>query len=91
MLRPARGLLSRVDLFFEDLLPSGPYELTYLFAGATCISSSPAWPECPRGSWGLFVGGTLSVYLDTTPDADFSNGDTFTDGSSSLRTRSNTI
>jgi hypothetical protein len=74
------GTIQGVNGFFEDLLPSGPYELTYVFAGTTCISSSPAWPDCGRGSWGLFVGGLLWVYLDMTPDADFTNGETFTDG-----------
>ena len=75
-----QGMIVDVNGFFEALLPSPPYELTYVFTGATCVTSSPAWPECPAGSWGLFTGGTLLVYLDTTPDADFTNSGTFTDG-----------
>jgi hypothetical protein len=75
------GVISEVGEFFVDLLPAGPYEITYVFAGATCISpSSGIYPPCPPYAWGLFTDGTLSVFLDTTPDADFTSGDTFTDG-----------
>jgi len=76
------GTITGVNEFFGDLLPPGPYELTYMFAGATCISYSdnPISPPCQPTAWGLFTGGTLQVFLDTTPDADFAHGDTFTDG-----------
>ena len=75
------GTVYAVNAPFDDLLPAGPYEMTYVYAGATCVGWG-FWDNipCSGGIYGYFTGGTLSVYLDPTPDADFSNSATFTDG-----------
>lgn len=76
------GLVATVNAPFVDLLPGGIYEITYLLQDATCAIASDQYgpPPCDDHKWAGFYGGSLSIYLDTTPDADFTNAATFTDG-----------
>jgi hypothetical protein len=76
------GLVATVNAPFADLLPGGIYEITYLLQGATCGIASDQYgpPPCDDHMWAGFSGGALSIYLDTTPDADFTNVATFADG-----------
>jgi hypothetical protein len=76
------GRVASVGAPFDGLLPAGVYELTYVFEGFSCAGTD-MWDDmvCPRGGiGGTFQNGTLSIHLDTTPDADFTNAATFRDG-----------
>ena len=76
------GTVTAVAGPFADLVPGVPYELTFVVSGATC-SGIEMWDDfsCQRGGTAFsFAGGELSVYLDTTPDADFMTPATFEDG-----------
>ncbi len=75
------GRVAAVSAPFDDLLPAGPYELTYVYEGAACTQFGN-WDNipCSGGLFGTFEGGTVSFYLDTTPDAEFLAPDTFRDG-----------
>jgi hypothetical protein len=76
------GMVTGVTAPFDDLLPSGPYEITWIASGATC-NGYGNWDDfnCNRGGTIIdFGGGTISFFLDTTPDADFTNPSTFQDG-----------
>lgn len=66
---------------FTDLLPAPPYEITCVFTGSTCTAWGN-WDDlpCDGGIFGWFQGGTVAFYLDTTPDADFTNSQTFLNG-----------
>ena len=76
-----QGRVAAVGAPFDALLPPGGYELTWVFQGSACT----AWfwgdaQPCSGGLGGFFEGGTLAIYLDTTPDADFLDPYTFRDG-----------
>src|SRR5688572_8408368 len=75
------GKVATVGAPFEDLVPAGGYELTYAFQGSTCTQSGN-WDNipCSGGLFGTFQSGGIAWYLDTTPDADFTNLATFLDG-----------
>lgn len=75
------GLVGDVGAPFSDLIPVAPHELTCVFAGATC-SSVGQWDDipCSGGTFLDYTGGTMSIYLDLTPDADFALSSTFHDG-----------
>lgn len=75
------GNVSAVGQPFQDLLPLGNYEITYVFEGSTCVTvgNFDAQP-CSGGEFADFYGGTFALYLDTTPDANFANLSTFRDG-----------
>ena len=74
------GRVAEVRDPFTNLLPPGA-ELTYVFEGSTCAEWGN-WdsPPCDGGIYGMFSSGTVSFYLDTTPDADFTNPSTFRNG-----------
>ena len=74
------GRVSAASAPFADLLPSGPYELTYAVDGATCVGLGYWDGPCSDGYDATFHNGVLTFYLDTTPDADFTNPATFRDG-----------
>lgn len=69
---------------FDDrtLPPPGTYEVTYAYTGFQCARNGN-WDDFENnigGSYSDFEGGVYSVYLDTSPDANFSNVATFQDG-----------
>ena len=87
------GLVTSVGAPFNDLLPTGPYEVTFIIAGPT-FSDYGVWDDFSCGRSGTdysYGGGTVSFYLDTTPDADFTNPSTFQDGQLVLSASMNSI
>lgn len=75
------GRVASVAAPFGGLVPPDA-ELTYDFEGASCTERGN-WDDpggCAGGVYGTFQNGTLAVYLDATPDADFANPATFRDG-----------
>ena len=75
------GRISSVAEPFTDLLPPGGYELTYVFSGSTCVHTGIVEDLICVGSYfGDFEDGDFAIYLDTTPDADFGDLATFSDG-----------
>lgn len=74
------GSVADVNAPFEGLLPVGPYELTYVFDAYTCVWSSFGKDGCSVTAFAFFDFGSLRVYLDPSPDADFANAATFRDG-----------
>jgi hypothetical protein len=74
------GIVSGVNAPFSDLLPAPPYELTFVYENAVLVERGNYDGDCSGGSYSTYQGGTLSIYLDTTPDADFTNTATFRDG-----------
>lgn len=76
------GRVAGVGPVFDNLLPPGVYELTYVFDGSTCVEAGmfDDFVCMAGGPFAVFHGGTVAVYLDTTPDADFSNLATLQDG-----------
>ncbi len=75
------GRVAEVKQPFDDLLPADTYELTFVFEGTTCTQWG-MWDDipCAGGIFGTFQGGTVAIYLDASPDADFANPQTFHDG-----------
>lgn len=76
------GTVTTVQAPFADLLPGGVFEMTFVFEGATCTGGG-MWDDltCQRGgTFMTFGGGTMSMFLDATPDADFTDLDSFRDG-----------
>jgi hypothetical protein len=78
------GRVAAVGRPFDDLLPPGAYELTYVFEGSTCVEVGNFDDLCSGGEYAVFRGGTVTIYLDTTPDADFTSLSTFRDGDLTL-------
>lgn len=75
------GTVAQANAPFTDLLPPGGYELTYVFDSYACSWSTYAEDMmCIIAYLAFFDVGTLRVFLDTTPDADFANPATFRDG-----------
>lgn len=76
------GRISTVNDPFTDLLPVGDYEITFLLQGALCQIASDRYgpPPCLAYPWAAFYGGSVSIYLDTSPDAVFTDESTLTDG-----------
>jgi hypothetical protein len=74
------GRVVDVSAVFEDLLPPGAFELTYVFEGSTCDEVGNFDGPCSGGEYAFFHGGTLTVYLDNTPDFNFTDASTFRDG-----------
>ncbi len=75
------GPVTQVNEPFTDLVPAGPHEFTYVFDSYFCVWST--WGEdlvCSLTMLAFFDFGRISIYLDTSPDADFSNPGTFYDG-----------
>ena len=73
--------ISDVNPPFEDLIPVGPYELTYVFESYACsFSAHGDDQDCITAEFAFFDLGRMRVYLDTSPDADFANPATFRDG-----------
>lgn len=79
------GKVTGVAAPFDTHLPAGPYELTYTFTGLTCDGSGWGELQCNGDDFAYFGGGMLTVYLDDTPDADYANPGTFSDGQVVLR------
>jgi hypothetical protein len=76
------GVVTAVAAPFGDLLPSPPYEITFAVSGAACDGYG-MWDDftCNRGGTDYsFTGGSISIFLDTTPDADFATPSTLQDG-----------
>ncbi|HKW14702.1 MAG TPA: hypothetical protein VJS69_09485 [Candidatus Krumholzibacteria bacterium] len=87
------GTVTNVAAPFNDLLPAGSYELTWVASGATC-NGYGNWDDfdCNRDGVDVgFAGGTISFFLDTTPDADFTNPSTFQDGELVLQAQTQAI
>jgi len=65
---------------FDDLDPNGANEYTYVISGLTAVSTTIT----PAGSFTFYdtdyTSGSFAIYEDATPDADFSNLATFSDG-----------
>ena len=75
------GTVGDVNTPFEDLVPAGPHELTYVFDGYFCIWATHGGDlECSLTELAFFDFGRISVYLDLSPDADFAHPATFYDG-----------
>ena len=75
------GSVGSVNAPFDDLVPAGPHGLTYVFDGYYCIWATHGGDlESSLTELAFFDFGRISVYLDLSPDADFSNRATFTDG-----------
>ena len=75
------GSVSAVNAPFVDLIPVGPYELTYVFDSYACIWASHGGDQtCTLAELAFFDLGSIRVFLDTTPDADFANPASFRDG-----------
>jgi hypothetical protein len=74
------GIVSGVSAPFGDLVPAPPYELTFVFENAVCVERGNFDGQCSGGNYAAYQGGTLSFYLDTTPDASFTETGTFRDG-----------
>lgn len=74
------GTVADVNAPFDDLLPVGPYELTYVFDSYSCVWSTFGQDGCSVTAYAFFDFGSLRVYLDLSPDADFANAATFRDG-----------
>ena len=74
------GSVADVNAPFDALLPPGAYELTYVFDSYACVWSSLGTDGCSNTAFAFFDLGSLRVYLDTTPDADFTRPATFRDG-----------
>lgn len=83
------GLVSAVGAPLDGLLPAGAHELTYVFEGSACYEYG-MWDNipCSGGEFAAFQGGTVTFYLDTTPDADFANPASFRDGEVALLAQS---
>lgn len=75
------GMVSHLGAPFTDLLPAGSYEITCVLEGGTC-GGYGMWDDlpCSGGMDAPFYGGTMSIYLDPTPDADFMDFNSFRDG-----------
>jgi len=76
------GSVASVGPPFSSLLPASPYEITYVFEGSACTQFG-YWDDfvCGVGGiFGTFEGGTVTFYLDGTPDANFLDPSTFRDG-----------
>jgi hypothetical protein len=75
------GLVTEVDAPFSDVMPPGAWEMTYVIQGGIG-GAYGMWDDmpCSGGMFSSFYGGMMSIYLDTTPDADFMNAPTFQDG-----------
>ena len=75
------GTVADVNAPFDDLLPAGPYELTYVFESYACSWASHGEDqECVTAEFAFFDLGRIRVYLDTSPDAEFASPATFRDG-----------
>jgi hypothetical protein len=74
------GIVSSVGAPFGDLVPAPPYELTFVYENAVCVERGNFDGPYSGGNYSAYQGGTLSIYLDTTPDATFTNTTTFRDG-----------
>jgi hypothetical protein len=87
------GIVTNVGPPFHDLLPAGPYEITWVVSGAT-FQGYGNWDDFACGRSGTdygYSGGTISVFLDETPDADFANPSTFQDGEMVLSAQTQAI
>ena len=75
------GRIASVDAPFAGLVPPGNWEITYVLEGASCAGGG-IWDNipCSGGTFGWYQAGTLTFYLDTTPDADFLMPASFRDG-----------
>jgi hypothetical protein len=83
------GSVARVGAPFDDLVPAGPHELTYVFESYACVFARHGTDfECSNSEIAVFAGGSIRVYLDSTPDADFADPATFRDGELVLDARS---
>ncbi len=75
------GSVAEVHAPFDDLVPAGPYELTYVFEQYACVWSVHGEDLiCSVTDIAIFDLGSIRVYLDTSPDADFADPATFRDG-----------
>lgn len=75
------GTVDQVNAPFDDLLPPGAHEVTYVFESYTCVWSAHGEDlVCSTTDIAIFDLGRIRVYVDTSPDADFANSDTFRDG-----------
>ena len=86
------GRVSHVGEPFDDgLVPVGT-EVTYVFQGSTCVLAEN-WEDdpCGNGVVAYYQNGTLTIYLDPTPDADFTNLASFSDGDVALSLHTFTI
>lgn len=74
------GIVGNIGAPFTDLVPAGPHELTFVYENASCVESGQFDGPCSGGDYSNYQGGTLSIYLDTSPDANFTTTSTFRDG-----------
>jgi hypothetical protein len=74
------AVVSDVGAPFTGLLPAGAHELTLVLDNATFASMGYFDGDCSGGPLAAYEGGVLSLYLDVSPDADFTNPPTFRDG-----------
>jgi hypothetical protein len=75
------GSVAQANAPFDDLLPAGPYELTYVFEQYACVWSVHGEDLiCSITDIAIFDLGSMRVYLDSSPDADLANPATFRDG-----------
>jgi hypothetical protein len=75
------GTVSDVNAPFEDLVPPGPHELTYVFESYACFWAAHGGDQtCSFTEFAFFDLGRIRVYLDLSPDADFADPATFRDG-----------
>ena len=80
------GSVAQVNAPFDDLVPAGAHELTYVFDSYLCTWATHGDDlECITAELAIFNFGRLSVYLDETPDATFASPATFSDGQLVLR------
>jgi hypothetical protein len=76
------GRVAEFNAPFTGLVPmDGSHEATFAFDGFVCTEDGMWDSDYGTGGWfATFPGGTLKIYLDDTPDADFSDPSTFRDG-----------
>ncbi len=86
------GRVAAVGAPFDDLLPAGNWEITWVFEGSACTQAGN-WDDffCAGGLFATYEGGTLTFYLDTSPDANILDPSTFRDGEVVLQAQTSTV
>ena len=76
------GHVAELRAPFEDILPTeGAYEVTYVVDQFTCDGVGNWDDDFGRGGWmAEYRNGFIRIYLDDTPESDFSAPITFRDG-----------
>jgi hypothetical protein len=86
------GRVATVGAPFDDLLPGGDWEITWVFEGSTCTQRGN-WDDfqCAGGLFATYEGGTLTLYLDTSPDANIFDPASFRDGEMVLQAQTSIV